>query len=251
MINNLAVQLYSLRNYGSFEEQLKVVSNAGYTAVETVGTHDLSQTDMQALLDQYNLKICSSHVALGELESNLDFQMAFNKSLGNDVLVLPYLGDADRPSSAAAWQALGERIGKLAQACASKGMSLLYHNHDFEMQVFEGKTALEHFFEGGGSDLGVELDLGWVARASRDPIEFAEKFSGRVARVHVKDIAPAGENADQDGWADVGHGTLDWASILPAVKKAGAEWFVVEHDLPKDPKQTIERSMAFLKEQDF
>lgn len=251
MNNNLAVQLYSLRNYGTFEEQLKAVSEAGYTGVETVGTHDLSMTDMQALLDKYSLKVCSSHVALSELENNLDYQMAFNKSLGNDTLVLPYLMADDRPNNAEGWRALGARVGKIAQACKAKGMNLLYHNHDFEMQMVEGATVLELFIEGAGNDLGVELDVAWVVRGDKDPLEFLKIFSGRVSRIHVKDIALKGENEDQDGWADVGHGTLDWGSILPTAKEAGTQWFIVEHDLPKYPVQTIERSIAFLKEQRF
>ena len=55
------------------------------------------------------------------------------------------------------------------------------------------------------------------------------------SRVHVKDIAPAGENEDEDGWADVGHGMLDWARALAALGRgAGARSVVVEHDKPTD-----------------
>jgi hypothetical protein len=34
------------------------------------------------------------------------------------------------------------------------------------------------------------------------------RHAGRVNAVHVKDFAPAGTNLDEDGWADVGAGTL-------------------------------------------
>ena len=36
--------------------------------------------------------------------------------------------------------------------------------------------------------------------------------------MHVKDIAPAGEAADEDGWADLGAGTVDWAGLIGALK---------------------------------
>jgi sugar phosphate isomerase/epimerase len=52
--------------------------------------------------------------------------------------------------------------------------------------------------------------------------------------VHVKDIAPAGEKADEDGWADVGAGTVAWSEFWPQCVTAGAECMVAEHDSPND-----------------
>ena len=60
----------------------------------------------------------------------------------------------------------------------------------------------------------------------------------RITAVHVKDIAPAGENADEDGWADVGQGTVDWKGLMAALKEqTKAKYFVMEHDNPKDDKR--------------
>lgn len=247
---NVAVQLYSLRNYGTVEEILKAVSEAGYHVVETVGTHGLSKEDMKALLDKYQLEVCSSHVALSELRDNLAHQIEFNKFIDNDTLVIPYIAPEDRPASAEAWRALGASFAEIAKKAKAQGMHLLYHNHDFEMQVFEGKTALEHLYEGAGlSHLKLELDLAWVVKGAKDPLVFLSDYAANCPRVHVKDIAPAGENLDQDGWADVGHGIIDWTKILPAAKQAGAAYFIVEHDNPKDPVQTITRSFEYLKTQ--
>ena len=139
-------------------------------------------------------------------------------------------------------------MGALGARCREMNVKLLYHNHDFEMTLVEGKTGLEHLLAGAPEgSLGLELDLAWVVRGGRDPLELLKTFSGRVTRVHVKDVAPAGENEDEDGWADVGHGTLSWPPLLRASEKAGAEWFVVEHDAPKDPLLSIRRSAAYLK----
>ena len=62
----------------------------------------------------------------------------------------------------------------------------------------------------GGPDLEWEADLAWVIKGGADPLEWIKTFGKRLTAVHIKDIAPAGENADEDGWADVGHGTVDW-----------------------------------------
>ena len=62
----------------------------------------------------------------------------------------------------------------------------------------------------------------------------------------MKDIAPAGQNEDEDGWADVGAGVLDWPDLWRACREAGAEWMVVEHDKPADPARTARASFDYL-----
>ena len=59
-----------------------------------------------------------------------------------------------------------------------------------------------------------------MIRGGADPLQWiAHLRSDRITAVHVKDIAPAGENADEDGWADVGHGTVDWKALMAALKE--------------------------------
>ena len=66
-----------------------------------------------------------------------------------------------------------------------------------------------------------------------------------ITAVHVKDIAPAGENADEDGWADVGQGTVDWkAADGGAAARPRRKYFIMEHDNPKDAARFAERSLA-------
>ena len=80
-------------------------------------------------------------------------------------------------------------------------------------------------------------------------VKLLQQFAGRCPRIHCKDVAPEGENQDQMGFADVGYGTLDWSALLPAAKAAGAEWYIVEHDLPKQPLASVKRSFEFLAKQ--
>ena len=61
--------------------------------------------------------------------------------------------------------------------------------------------------------------------------------------MHVKDIAPAGENLDEDGWADVGHGTVAWKDLLQALRATPAKHYVLEHDNPKDLDRLLTRSI--------
>ncbi len=247
MTDNIALQLYTLRNYGTLDERLKAAAEAGYDGVETVGTHDLSPADLKARLEQHGLTVCSSHHAPNDLLNDLDPLLRFNEALGNQVLVFPYLAREDRPQSAEGWRALGQRLGGVAGRVRDAGMELLYHNHDFEMTRFEGERALDLLLEAAGDALGVELDLAWVVRGGDDPEALLPRYTGRVRRLHVKDLSPKGGNTEEGGWADVGYGVLDWLTLLSAAQRAGAEWFIVEHDEPKDPVRTITRSLEYLR----
>ena len=247
----IAVQLYSLRNVDMpFDDLLGEVAAIGYTGLETVGNHKLSADEMQALLDKHNLKIISTHVAFSAMEDDLDSIIAFNQAVGNTTLVVPFLAPDDRAKDAAGWTAVGQRLDALGQRCKAAGMRLQYHNHAFEMEVIDGKRAIDWLMAGASPEnVGFEIDLAWVVRGGQDAVAILQQYAGRCPRVHCKDLAPEGENEDQMGFADVGHGVIDWPAVLPAAKAAGAEWYIVEHDLPKEPFNSIRRSFEFLKSQ--
>jgi sugar phosphate isomerase/epimerase len=131
-------------------------------------------------------------------------------------------------------------------------MTLLYHNHNWELQEFEGRLALDLLFEAAGPALGFEPDLAWIAAGGHDPVALLYRYSGRCSRVHIKDLAPRGERPEDelfDGivMADVGAGTLAWPTLIPAAQAAGATWLIVEHDNPRDPIASITGSLAYLR----
>ena len=244
----IAVQMYTLRDAGTLDQQLKIVHDAGVGAVETVGTQNVSATELKQLLDRYSIKAISSHVQLADLRSDLDGVVAFNRSIGNTTLVVPYLDKKDRPTDAAGWTALGQELGRIAAMANAQGMRLAYHNHDFELVDFNGKTGLELLFAAAGPDLQTELDLAWVARAGHDPVVMLGKFRGHVFAVHAKDNAPKGQAEDEGGFAAVGQGVLDRNAILPAAAAAGVQWYIVEHDQPHDPAKVIKTGADYLRQ---
>jgi len=244
----IAVQMYSLRNAGSLDQQLKIVHDAGVGAVETVGTQGVSAPELKQLLDRYAIKAISSHVPLAELRKDLPGVVAFNRSIDNTTLVVPYLDAKDRPTDAAGWTALGQELGRIAKQVGAEGMRLAYHNHDFELVDFNGRTGLDLLFAAAGPELQTELDLAWVARAGYDPAVMLGKFRGRLFAVHAKDNAPKGQAEDEGGFAAIGQGVLDWNAILPAAAAAGVQWYIVEHDQPRDPAKVIKTGADYLRD---
>ncbi len=246
----IALQLYTLRNLQiPFDQLLSQVAAIGYSGVETTGNHGCTADQMRALLDKTGLKVVSQHAGLPSLESDLAGVIAFNQAIGNHTLVVPWLPEAARAKEASGWQQLGRQLDDIGRRCRDAGMRLLYHNHAFEMVEIEGQLAIDWLLSAPAPEnVGFEIDLAWVQRGGQNGVQLLKKYAGRCPRIHCKDLAPEGENQDQMGFADVGHGVLDWNALLPAAKAAGAEWYIVEHDLPKEPLVSIERSFKFLQQ---
>jgi sugar phosphate isomerase/epimerase len=250
----VAVQLYSLRTLpGSFDDTLSRVAAAGYTAVETVGDHGCTAAEMSDLLAKHGLRVIATHLQLDALQNNLAEVIAFNQAIGNDTLVAPYIPHLVGEKSAAVYQETGQLLGELARHCRAEGLKLLYHNHHWEMTNIDGKLALDWLFAAAGDSLGFEPDLAWMVVGGVDPLPLLQRYSGRCLRVHVKDLAAIDPNSpDQvmDGavMADVGSGTMNWLTLLPAAHDAGAEWYIVEHDNPADPVASITNSLIYLQQ---
>jgi sugar phosphate isomerase/epimerase len=247
-IDNLSIQLYTLRSLGGLDYILDVVKEAGYGHVETVSSHLEDAENVRAKLDARGLKVSSSHVSLAVLRERPGAMVRACRILGFDQLFMPSVPPGQRQSEAPFWRALGRELGEIARRMRDQGITLGYHNHNWELEPKDGAgTALELIFEAAeGSPLTWQVDIAWLVRGGVDPKQWMGRYRDRVVSAHVKDIAPAGQNKDQDGWADVGSGVLDWRDLWQVARAAGARWMVVEHDKPADPAETARASYAFI-----
>jgi sugar phosphate isomerase/epimerase len=244
----LSIQLYTLRSLGTLDRVLDTVKQAGYGRVETVGSHLDDAENVRAKLDLRGLEVSSSHVSLEALRERPDVVARACHTLGFDQLFMPAVPSDQRQSDAPFWRALGHELGEMAERLRDQGIALGYHNHHWELALKDGaKSALELIFEAAADKpLTWQVDVAWLIRGGADPKEWMQRYRDRVVSAHVKDIAPQGRNEDQDGWADVGAGVLDWRDLWQAARAAGARWMVVEHDKPADPAETARASYDFI-----
>lgn len=241
----LSYQLYSSRDGGSPAETLSMLKVAGYDAVEGFGPWFEDPEASRALLDEAGLPMTSAHFALDLCESDPARVIATARTLGVGKVYAPFLMPDDRPTDAVGWAAFARRLAEAGEPIADAGLVFGWHNHDFEMVDLGDGTCAEDLIADAG--LAIELDLGWVFRAGADPVAYIEKYGDRITSLHVKDRAPEGQNPDQDGWATVGQGIMDWSAILGAARAQGIDHFVVENDHPVDDVQFATESAAYLK----
>jgi sugar phosphate isomerase/epimerase len=244
----LSIQLYTMRALGDLDRILDAVAEAGYRQVETVGSHLHDAATTRSKLDARGLKVSSSHVSLAALREGPDAVVEACRTIGIDQLFMPAVPPDQRAMAADGWRALGLELGQMAERLRGQGIELGYHNHHWELKPKDGaKTALELIFEAAeGSPLTWQADVAWLVRGRVEPKAWLQRYRSRLTSAHVKDIAPAGQNQDEDGWADVGSGVLDWRDLWQACRGAGARWMVVEHDKPKDPARAARTSFCFL-----
>ncbi|MBS0899650.1 sugar phosphate isomerase/epimerase family protein [Pantoea dispersa] len=246
--DNIALQMYTLRNVGPAEKQFAMAHEAGFRHVEIVGTHDLSAKQLTSLLKKNDLTVTSAHVQLSALENDYAGTVAFNKSVGNSTLVVPWIEPADRPDSFQGWIDFARRLDAMGAKLRRDGLQLAYHNHNFEMKKYGGMTALEIILIHSSPDnLKLEMDVAWLSRGGQDPVRFFKAYPGRIYAIHAKDNAPIGVRDDEMNFTPLGEGLLDWPAILPAAKRSGVKWFIIEHDKPKDAWSIITTSLRNLR----
>jgi sugar phosphate isomerase/epimerase len=247
MTETFSMQLYSGRNFPPLANQLRILAAAGYRDVEPFrGLYD-DVDGLKAALDEHGFTARAAHYSVDLLEKDYERSVAIARTLRNEIVVLPYLVPDERPNDAEGWKAFGRRVGSVAKRLQGDGLRCAWHNHDFELRALDdGSRPIQHILD---TDLGVEweADLAWIVRGGEDPATWLERYSGRVATLHVKDIAPAGEKRDEDGWADVGDGTLDWPELFAAGRRAGATLMIAEHDNPSDFERFATRSLAAMR----
>jgi sugar phosphate isomerase/epimerase len=241
----LAVQLYTLRNetQRDFPGTLRQVADAGYGAVEFAGFGSHTAAELKQVLDETGMVAAGAHIGLQQLESRLDQVIEEMHTLGARHLACPSLPQ-NRRQSADDFRRAGEELARYGEQCKAAGLQLSYHNHDFEFKQFDGRYGIDLLAEAADPELlKLQPDLGWVAYAGVDPVEFLRRYSGRVPTVHFKDMIKEPERYDVPN----GEGILPIPELVAAGREAGTEWFIVELDAPREPPiECIRRSAQFL-----
>ncbi len=239
---SIAYQLYCSRNFPPLEDTLTMLAATGFAEVEGYGGLYADLEGLQAALDKAGLRMTSGHFGIDMVEGDPARALHVARSLGMSRVYVPHIAADARPTDAAGWAAFGARLAEMGKPVRDAGLIFGWHNHDFELaDLGGGQTPLDLIAAAGVS---LELDLGWVRVAGHDPVAWINKYGPQITAVHVKDIAAEGEGLDEDGWADVGHGIMDWAAIKSALDANHISHMVVEHDNPKDHARFARRSLA-------
>ncbi len=151
--------------------------------------------------------------------------------------ILDYLGSFPDEKIVAA----AKKINEVALACRKLGVSLNYHNHNWE---FAGQATLYHALVLHAPDLNFGFDLGWAQKAGADPIQLLKEHGDRINYVHIRDLSKDGD------FVDLGQGMTLFKELIPAIKETLGQdgWMVVEYETGEEDFGRYERAFDFLQQ---
>jgi sugar phosphate isomerase/epimerase len=262
----IAVQLYTVRDAiaKDFDGSLAKVAAAGYKEVELAGfsfdngeVHYFGKTptELRAALEHHGLAAPSTHVNYTSLAAeNFPKVLEASKVLGHQYIVNPWVEEEVR-NQPDGWKRVAETFNRVGEDSKKAGFQFAYHNHWFEFLPVDGVLPYDLLLKQCDAKLvKMELDLCWITAAGADPVKYFNLYPGRFPLVHVKDLKKIppistggaqnfGDNVDL---TEVGSGIIDWKRIFAHSEKAGIKVYIVEHDHPTAPFDSIKTSYEYL-----
>jgi sugar phosphate isomerase/epimerase len=267
--SKLAVQMYTVREHTKttrdLADSLRRIAQIGYPAVQlsAVGamngdTPEVNAGAARRMLDDNGLRCIATHRSWEALANDTDREIAFHQTLGCDFAAIGGIPKAYGERGPAGYAEFVRAAAPTIARLKAAGIRWGYHNHAHEFARPEGPneagrdTPFDVLIEAGGPDFCLEIDLYWAWHAGVDPAVLLSRCSGRVPVIHLKDKqVVVGER--EPVMAPIGEGNLPWsASLLPACRAAGVEWYAVEQDVcRRDPFDCLRSSFDFLAGQDL
>ena len=117
-------------------------------------------------------------------------------------------------------------FNQAGEQCKKSGILFGYHNHASEFETVDGQVLYDVLLNRVNPDLvHMEMDLGWVIAAGKDPFVYFEKYPGRFPLWHLKDM-----NLTEKKSVEFGKGSVDIIGLLKHAKQAGMKYYFVEQE---------------------
>ncbi len=243
-----ALNAWTVEGSLNMEETFAAVAEAGFEGIELNvdapgAAHGLSLNTtaedyaaIRALSEKYNLPVCSISTSLWggkmgnpdqwpDAEVLLYKQIEAAKELGADgILIVPGgMGgaltlDGARKNSIAFLKAQKEKIEELGIFVGVENVWNGFFLSPYDMASFIDEI--------GSDKIGAYLDAGNMLAFSI-PEYWIEVVGKRIGKVHVKDYKRSGGLNSGGTWQDITHGSADWKVMIPALREAGYDGYLV------------------------
>jgi sugar phosphate isomerase/epimerase len=242
----IGLQLYSIREECARDlpGSLKAVKEMGYDGVEFAGYHGYSAKELRSLLDELGLKCCGTHTSFASLQGDeLPRTVEYNQTLGNPYLIVPWLAEKYRLSSAD-WQETAQEFNRIAEQLAPLGMYTGYHNHDIEFQPIAGGVPFDLFFAHTKPNVIMQIDLGNALIGGGDPVACLRRYPGRAITIHLKEFSATAPEAL------IGEGVVNWSEVFRLCETTGGtRWYIVEYESDVYPAlEAVKRCRTYLRQ---
>ena len=243
---------------------LKQLAAIGYGYVEAFAMAITNIAEFRKMLGDAGLGCPSGHFAFGFMptEKVLDDATAMGvKYVVSSVLPAEQSKEGGQKSvdvgaviqkmnhlAADDFKAMAAMANQIGESAKKRDLVFAYHNHNVEFKKLEGGTTGYEILlkETDPALVKLEVDAGWMAAGGADPAALIRENAGRVKLMHFKDFStitpPINELSAAAGAhiVDLGTGVAPLKAAYEAARKAGVEYFIVDHDPPFHGKTALE-----------
>ncbi len=239
------VQLYSFRDgmLTNPKKTLEQIASLGFKEIESAGSskgyyYGLTPSEMASTCKQLGMSLTSGHV---HLDDKFEQTMEDAVASGQEYLICSSLPTEGQTIDN--YKSVAEQFNIAGEACKKRGLKFGYHNHEYEFESENGEVLYDVLMDNTQEDLvHMELDLGWVVVAEKDPLHYFKKYPGRFPLWHLKDM-----NMHEKVSTEFGKGILDIDLMLKNKELSGVKHIYIEQEeYANNPFKSMQYNMKYL-----
>jgi len=239
------VQLYSFRDgmLADPKKTLEQIASLGFKEIESAGSskgyyYGLTPSEMASTCKQLGMSLTSGHV---HLDDKFEQTMEDALASGQEYLICSSLPTEGQTIDN--YKSVAEQFNIAGEACKKRGLKFGYHNHEYEFESENGEVLYDVLMDNTQEDLvHMELDLGWVVVAEKDPLHYFKKYPGRFPLWHLKDM-----NMHEKVSTEFGKGILDIDLMLKNKELSGVKHIYIEQEeYANNPFKSMQYNMKYL-----
>jgi sugar phosphate isomerase/epimerase len=227
-IKKVGIQLYSVRKemLADATGTLNKLGQIGYQEIESAQSekgnyYGLAPKEIKKILKDQGMTLRSGHT---HIDANWQRSIDEAAEAGQEYIicsVLPAPGQTVEN-----YQKSADMFNQAGEQCKKSGLMFGYHNHASEYDTVDGQVLYDVLLNRAQPDLvHMEMDLGWVIAAGKDPVAYFEKYPGRFPLWHLKDMNVADKRS-----VEFGKGTVDVIGMFKHAKQSGMKYYFVEQE---------------------
>lgn len=246
MEGNLGVQLYTFREAMASDAigTLQQIAKIGIKQIETARSdkghyYGLAPATMKAICSDLGMTLRSGHVHLDK-----DWQQTMDDAVesGQEYLICSTM--PTKGQTVDNYKRVAEAFNKAGEDCKKKNLKFGYHNHEYEFESDNGMVLYDVLLNNTQADLvHMELDLGWVTVAGKDPIDYFNRYKGRFPLWHLKDMDMTKKES-----TEFGKGGLNIPLMLENKEISGVKHiFIEQEEYASTPFESMQHNMDYMR----
>ncbi|MDD4000403.1 MAG: sugar phosphate isomerase/epimerase [Bacilli bacterium] len=240
----VSLQTYTIRKLAkvNLDASLELVRKQGFEYLEVARLPFTKEVATKIL--KHDLKVLSIQAKYRTLKNQYNKIVAFCKYTNCQIAVVSVLPFSAILGGKKQIINFSKRLNVLFKKYASVGITLAFHNHDFEFQKIKNKTKFDYLLE-NTNGVKIVADTYWIKKSGYVPEDFIKSLGERLIGVHLRDyieINKGKKKIIKD--TEIGQGFIDFKKVLENANQA--VYGAIEQNTI-NPIYSINFSLAHLK----